>query len=83
MDHIHLSRAPTMERALLIAAFAGWNDAASAATWAARFLINQWAARPFAEIDPDIFFDFTSARPQVRVANGDHPQDHLAREQVL
>ncbi len=70
MEHIHLSRTPTMERALLIAAFAGWNDAASAATWAARFLINQWAARPFAEIDPDIFFDFTSARPQVRVANG-------------
>jgi hypothetical protein len=59
-----------MERALLVAAFAGWNDAASAATWAARFLINQWAARPFAEIDPDIFFDFTSARPQVRVSGG-------------
>jgi len=59
-----------MERALLIAAFAGWNDAASAATWAARFLINQWAARPFAEIDPDIFFDFTSTRPQVRVSSG-------------
>jgi len=70
MEHIQFSRTPPMERALLIAAFAGWNDAASAATWAARFLINQWAARPFAEIDPDIFFDFTSARPQVRVANG-------------
>jgi hypothetical protein len=70
MEHIHISREPATERALLIAAFAGWNDAASAATWAARFLINQWAARPFAEIDPDIFFDFTSARPQVRVANG-------------
>ena len=70
MEHIHFSRTPATERALLIAAFAGWNDAASAATWAARFLINQWAARPFAEFDPDIFFDFTSARPQVRVANG-------------
>jgi hypothetical protein len=70
MEHTQFSRAPTMDRALLIAAFAGWNDATSAATWAARFLINQWAARSFAEIDPDIFFDFTSARPQVRVANG-------------
>src|SRR6185312_9832913 len=70
MEHIHFSREPTTERALLIAAFAGWNDAASAATCAARFLINQWAARSFAELDPDIFFDFTSARPQVRVANG-------------
>jgi proteasome assembly chaperone (PAC2) family protein len=70
MEHIQFSRAPTTERALLIAAFAGWNDAASAATWAARFLINQWAARPFAEIDPDIFFDFTSSRPQVRVSSG-------------
>src|SRR5947209_13262707 len=70
MEHIQFSRAPTTERALLIAAFAGWNDAATAASWAARFLINQWAARPFAEIDPDIFFDFTSARPQVRVSGG-------------
>jgi proteasome assembly chaperone (PAC2) family protein len=70
MEHIQFSRAPTTERALLIAAFAGWNDAASAASWAARFLINQWTARPFAEIDPDIFFDFTSTRPQVRVSGG-------------
>src|SRR5262245_17256741 len=70
MEHIQFSRAPATERALLIAAFAGWNDAASAATWATRFLINQWAARPFAEIDPDIFFDFTSSRPQVRVSGG-------------
>jgi proteasome assembly chaperone (PAC2) family protein len=70
MEHIQFLRAPTMERALLIGAFAGWNDAASAATWSARFLINQWAARPFAEIDPDIFYDFTSARPHVRVSGG-------------
>jgi len=70
MEHIQFSRAPSMERALLIGAFAGWNDAASAASWAARFLINQWAARQFAEIDPDIFFDFTSARPHARVSGG-------------
>jgi len=48
-------------------AFAGWNDAAQAATSAVRFLIKEWSAQPFASFDPEELFDFTSTRPHVRL----------------
>ncbi len=70
MEHVNISEVPDLERAMLIGAFAGWNDAASAATWAVKFLINQWEATPFAEIEPELFYDFTESRPKVRIANG-------------
>jgi proteasome assembly chaperone (PAC2) family protein len=53
-----------------VAAFAGWNDAADAATSAIDYLVRSWGAHPFADIDPEEFFDFTVSRPQVRVEEG-------------
>jgi hypothetical protein len=70
MEHVRLSATPNVERAVLIGAFSGWNDAASAATWALKFLVHQWDAQQFAEIDPDQFFDFTASRPQARISSG-------------
>jgi len=70
MEHIQLSEIPQLENALLIGAFSGWNDAASAATWAIKFLVNQWESTQFAEIDPDYFFDFTERRPTTRITGG-------------
>ena len=40
MEHTHISKPQEPERAILIGAFSGWNDAASAATWAVKFLVN-------------------------------------------
>lgn len=70
MEYTHISHPQHPERALLIGAFSGWNDAASAATWAVKFLVNQWDAEPFAEIDSDSFFDFTESRPTARISSG-------------
>src|SRR5262249_8620712 len=70
MEHARITEVPDLDHAILIAAFAGWNDAASAATWAIKFLINHWEATAFAEIEPDEFFDFGATRPQVRITNG-------------
>lgn len=70
MEHTHISRPQEPERAIFIGAFAGWNDAASAATWAVKFLVNQWDAEPFAEIDPDVFYDFSETRPTTRISGG-------------
>jgi len=70
MEYTHISRPQEPERAILIGAFAGWNDAASAATWAVKFLVNQWDAAPFAEIDPDVFYDFSETRPTTRISGG-------------
>jgi proteasome assembly chaperone (PAC2) family protein len=70
MEHIHITRPQELERAIFIGAFSGWNDAASAASWAVKFLVNQWDAEPFAEIDPDVFFDFSETRPTTRISGG-------------
>ena len=58
---------PTLHEPVLVAAFEGWNDAGEAATFAARFLAERWNAEPFATIDPEEFFDFTSTRPHVQL----------------
>jgi proteasome assembly chaperone (PAC2) family protein len=59
---------------LLIAAFEGWNDAGDAASSAVRYLRDRWQAEPFASIDPEDYFDFSSTRPHVRLT------DELTRE---
>ncbi|HVB01557.1 MAG TPA: PAC2 family protein [Acidimicrobiales bacterium] len=52
---------------VMIVAFEGWNDAGEAASYAASFLERAWSAMPFAEIDPEEFFDFTEVRPEVQL----------------
>jgi proteasome assembly chaperone (PAC2) family protein len=58
---------PPLQQPVIVAAFEGWNDAGEAATYAARFLAERWNAEPFATIDPEEFFDFTSTRPHVQL----------------
>lgn len=70
MEHVRWSATPRLRRPVVIAAFAGWNDAGEAATLAARHLAETWAARPFATLDPEEFYDFGSTRPQVRLRDG-------------
>jgi proteasome assembly chaperone (PAC2) family protein len=70
MDHVRWEDRPKLRRPVLVAAFEGWNDAADAASTAARYLKERWGARPFATIDPEEFFDFSSTRPQVRLTSG-------------
>lgn len=58
---------PTLTRPTLIAAFTGWNDAGDAASSALQSMIESWDATPLAEIDPEVFTDFATVRPQVRL----------------
>ncbi len=67
MDYLKLDELPTLRRPMFIAAFRGWNDAGEAATLALRHLVESWSAQPFAAIDPEEFFDFTVARPMIRL----------------
>ena len=60
-------RRPTLDKPILIAAFDGWNDAGDAATWAVRHLAQRWDAETFAEIDPEVFYDFSNLRPVVEL----------------
>src|SRR5687768_14405564 len=71
MEHLRWTARPQLQRPVLIAAFEGWNDAGDAATTAARYLCDRWGAEPFASIEPEDFFDFTSARPHVQLQDGE------------
>lgn len=58
---------PKLTRPTLLCAFTGWNDAGDAASMALTTMIETWDARQLAEIDPEVFTDFATVRPQVRL----------------
>lgn len=67
MDHLRTYSSPQLRDPILIAAFAGWNDASEVATFAAHYLIEQWSVRKLAEVDPEEFYVFSETRPEVRI----------------
>ena len=72
MDYLTVDTQPGLKSPIAVCAFSGWNDAASAATNAARFIVRRLGARKFASIDAEPFYDFTETRPTVRItARGD------------
>ena len=42
MAFVHYLKKPELRNPVVVAAFAGWNDAADAATTAVKFLIDRW-----------------------------------------
>ena len=64
-------------RPVLITAFSGWNDAAEAATTAARYLATSFQAEKFAEIDPEEFYHFGLSRPYVRYKSGSETEREI------
>jgi len=72
VDYLKIDTQPALKSPIAIVAFTGWNDAASAATNAARFIVRRLGARKFATIDAEPFYDFKEQRPTVRItARGD------------
>jgi predicted ATP-grasp superfamily ATP-dependent carboligase len=67
VKHIRWDEHPPVREPVIIAAFAGWNDAGDAATGAIRYLAEHFDADRIAELDPEDFFDFTAARPHVEM----------------
>jgi len=63
MDALKIQELPSLRSPILIAAFAGWPDAAEVASGSARYLPRKLRARRFAEIDPEEFYVFTETRP--------------------
>ena len=54
----------------VVCAFKGWNDAADAASTAITFVGSALAARRFATIDPEEFYDFQATRPRIKLTEG-------------
>ncbi len=67
MSHLRWQHRPELQRPVLLTAFEGWNDAGESATTAIRYLARALDATRFATIDPEEFYDFTVARPQVHL----------------
>ena len=65
MKHLEIKKAPNLREPALLMAFAGWNDASSAATTAASFITEKMGGLEFARIDSDPFYNFQDMRPQV------------------
>jgi len=61
---------PELRSPVLVAAFAGWNDAASAATTALETVAVSLGAERVAVIDPEEFYDFQVTRPTIRMTDG-------------
>ncbi|HXY94687.1 MAG TPA: PAC2 family protein [Acidimicrobiia bacterium] len=61
---------PQLEGAVLVTAFAGYFDAASASTRAVDWLVERHHATRVAHIESDGFFDFQQLRPQVVLEEG-------------
>jgi len=70
VEHLRWHFRPPLVQPVLVAAFEGWNDAGDAASSAVRWFGDRWDADPFADIDPEDFYDFTSTRPEVRIEDG-------------
>ncbi|HEV8424238.1 MAG TPA: PAC2 family protein [Actinomycetes bacterium] len=80
MDHTTLIRRPRLRGPVLLAAFDGWNDAGEAASSALDAIGAGLEAETFATIDPEEFYDFQTARPTVRLADGHRQIDWPAVE---
>ena len=70
MAFVHYLKKPELRNPVVIAAFAGWNDAADAATTAVKFLIDRWKPIKFADIEAEEFFVFTETRPTISTRKG-------------
>jgi PAC2 family len=78
MDALTIHALPEgLRRPVLITAFSGWNDAAEAATTAARYLSSSFQAEKFAEIDPEEFYHFGLSRPHVRYKTGSETEREI------
>ncbi len=71
MDPLSFMTVPTLNRPILVLAFAGWNDAGGSATFATKFLSQRLGAHKFASLDPETFYNFVEQRPQVRLRHGE------------
>lgn len=68
---IELSQIGPLKEPIVLAAFAGWNDAGESATGVIHHLSKVWQAEEIAMVDPEDYYDFQVNRPRVIRVNGE------------
>jgi len=81
---LRIERRPELVKPVLVCSFRGWNDGGQGASLATSFLARKWHGEQFADIDPELFFDFQSTRPHVSLVDGnlrriDWPENSFQR----
>ncbi len=69
-DPIQIDSLPALKDPLFIAGFEGWGNALNVSLGMMDFLIEKLAAKPFARINPDVFYRYDENRPVVDVQDG-------------
>jgi proteasome assembly chaperone (PAC2) family protein len=69
-DIIAFKEIPTLKDALLIIGLDGWGNALNISRGMVEFMIQKLKAKPFAKIDPDLFYRFDDHRPIVEIEEG-------------
>lgn len=73
MDHLRWEmNPPRLRRPMMVCAFRGWNDAASAASTALETLADSLEVDVLAEVDPEDFYDFQANRPTISFSDSRH-----------
>ena len=67
MTSLRWEQTPELDHPIVVAAFAGWNDAGDAASTAVSYLKRRWGQGRIADIDPEPFYDFSALRPLIRL----------------
>lgn len=84
MDHLRWeTNPPALRNPILVCAFRGWNDAASAASSALETLCDSLEVDVLAELDPEDFFDFQANRPTIAFSDGAHRRIEWPRNTLI
>ncbi len=67
---IHIKKIPKLSKPILIAGFDGWGNALDISTGMVEYLITRLDPEPFADINPDVFYQYDEARPLVNIEAG-------------
>lgn len=70
-ESIIIDELPTLSNPILIAGFDGWGNAMDVSSSMVKYLIRRLQAKPFARVNPDLFFHYDTTRPYIDIQNGE------------
>ena len=69
-DAIQVDYLPVLKNPFFVAGFEGWGNALNVSLGMVEYLIEKLKAKPFARINPDLFYRFDENRPTVDISDG-------------
>lgn len=67
---IQIKKLPKLHHPLLVAGFEGWGNAMNVSSGMVAYLTQKMKGRPFASLNPDVFYRYDESRPVVNIVDG-------------